>query len=398
MLAPSVALSDLWPADAMVVQRPADDSLDWLRSGSMWPDRSSATPISYAGRLPIVCHEAAVRPAALQLLRDSGLRLPSEILSYADFDGMCGVIAHQVQKGRRLGITYSSRWPLAAAEAYLNHPETLSDLNDKANLGSLLPPEAVPERRIVAPGELAHTLAAPGLSPPFVLKAASRLGSGGGADVLICRTQEDVQEAERKFARAERVVVEAFYDFTATWCVHFAIGADGVRFCGAAEQVCDAGGMYYGNWCGPDNIPGPEAIELGRHAALAGWSRGYRGFLGMDVGRTGAGRYVAFDLNFRNNGSTPQVVLGDAVADAWGTQVTRLGLGLRFGGPFDAMLDRLWAGHVRRELIPLLAFDTPRLEADTDPPPMCNVLLAGHTPEAVGAILADLGRAGFVLP
>ena len=40
MLTCSVSLSDLWPADAVLVQRPADDALDWLRKSHLWADRS----------------------------------------------------------------------------------------------------------------------------------------------------------------------------------------------------------------------------------------------------------------------------------------------------------------------------------------------------------------------
>jgi hypothetical protein len=393
MLAVAVALSDLWPGDAVVVQRVADDSLDWLRQTLMWADRSSAAPIPFVGGLPIVCHEAAVRPAAMQLLQDCGLRSPSEIVSYHDFEDMRGIVADQVGHGRRIGITYTSRRLLAPAEAYVNHPELVADVNDKANLASLLPPEAVLARCIVPRDALPATLEARRAGLPFVLKASSRLGSGGGSDVLICRSPDDLEAAEHKFAHAERVVIETFCDFAATWCLHFAVGDGGVVYCGAAQQICDERGTYHGNWCGPGPGPGDEAIEFARHAAQAGRSRGYRGFVGVDVGRTEAGRCFGFDLNFRNNGSTPQVVLRDAIADAWGATCTRLCIGVDFGGTFAAIIERLWAFHLRRELLPLLAFDM--AQHVSDPRPRCNLLVAGSTPEAVGATLGELRRVGF---
>jgi hypothetical protein len=62
------------------------------------------------------------------------------------------------------------------------------------------------------------------------------------------------------------------------------------------------------------------------------------------------------------------------------------------------MLERVWAGHVRRELIPLLAFDTPPAPAEPNPSPVCNVLVAPRTSEAVTRILAQLTQDGFAMP
>jgi hypothetical protein len=304
------------------------------------------------------------------------------------------LVSELARQGRKLGITYSSRQPFAPPEAYVNPPDLVAALNDKASLGDLLPPEAVPERRVVEHRDLARLLA--GQRFPIVLKASSRLGSGGGADVLICGAPADIGAAEAKFLRASRVVVERFYEFTASWCVHFALGPAGVRSCGVAQQVCDAAGTYQGNWCGSGFAAAQEAVDLARHAADAGWAQGYRGFLGVDVGRTAGGRHLGFDVNFRNNGSTPQVVLHDAIADAWDAPVTRLCLGVRFAGAFATMLERLSAAHARKELVPLLAFDTP--SAAEGEPPHCNVIVAGGTTGAVEAILTRLSRDGFTMP
>jgi hypothetical protein len=395
MLTCSVSLSDLWPADAVLVQRPADDALDWLRTSQMWADRSSAAPLTYTGQLPIICHDAAVRPAALQLLRHAGHHLPTQIIGYRDVAHMRHLVAQQVRQGRRLGISYGPRELLASADAHINAPDLIADLNDKANLDELLPPEAVPRRRVVDQRELARLLAR-GEQLPLVLKASTRLGSGAGADVLICRSAADLATAERKFQRASRVVVEAFHDFTATWCIHFALGAS-VRFCGVAQQVCDDAGTYQGNWCSPAHAPGMAAVDLVRHAADVGWSRGYRGFLGVDVGQTINGEYLAFDINFRNNGSTPQVVLHDAVVEQWGAPVTRLCVGIRFEGGFATMIERLGTGVDRRELVPLFAFDTPP-GPTAEASPMCSLLVVGQTARAVDAKLVELGHAGFVIP
>lgn len=391
-----VTLDLVWPRTAVVAHRPPDDSLDWIPRTLRAYDRSSAAPLPFAGRLPVICHEAAATPAALQLLRDCGLSLPAEIIPYRDDEHMRALVTREARRGRRIGIAYTSRRLLAPAESYVNDPHLHAALNDKANLARLLPPEAVPRRRIVEASELPDLLRDGRTRLPVVLKACSRLGSGAGCDVAICRSADDLEPARRRLASAERVVVEEFHDFAENWCLHFAIGEGGAMYCGAAEQVCDDAGTYQGNWCEQDGDPGPEAIELALHAARTGWSLGYRGFLGVDVGRTTGGRWLAFDLNFRVNGSTIQVLLRDSVAAAWGTAASRLCGGVRFRGPFAAMLDRLRAFHARRALVPLLAFDLERADpAERDP--VCHLLAVGRSRAAVGAVLAGLAEAGFEL-
>jgi len=58
------------------------------------------------------------------------------------------------------------------------------------------------------------------------------------------------------------------------------------------------------------------------------------------------------------------------------------------------MVEQLWSFHGRRALIPLLAFDTEQLGTE-DARPMCNVLVAGRTPDEVAAMLRELLLAGF---
>lgn len=394
MLQLPVTLGELWPAKAMLAARADDDSLGWLPQAPGWSDRSSAGPVCYAGSAAIVCHEGGVTPAALQLLASVGFRLPDEIIPYHDFAQMRRLVADQVRCGRRIAISYPGRALLAPAEAYVTHPDTIADLNDKASLATLLPAGGAPERRIVATAELPRALRSHRRGLPVVLKASTPLGNGGGVDVAICRTEEELKAGCERMATAERVVIERFYEFDRTWCLHFAASERGVAYCGAARQICDDAGTYHGNWCERDGGPGEEAIALGRHAALAGRALGYRGFLGVDVGRTADGRWLAFDLNFRNNGSTLQVLLRDTIADAWGAVTTRVCHGVTFDGTFDEMVEQLWTFNRRRKLVPSLAFDSVRL-GHADARPVCNVLLTGVSAEAVGGVVEELEEAGF---
>ncbi len=390
-----LSLADLWPAGAVVSVRPDDDAIDWLTPSRGWRERVAAVPLPLAGGLPVLCHEAGATPAALQLLRDCGLPVTSRVLTF-DGAGALPSIARLAAGGHRIGIGYPPRRLTAPREAYVTDPGTIAWLNDKANLGELLPPGGAPDREVVAPGQLGEALARRAGRRPLVLKAGTPLGTGAGRDVAICHTAADLDAGRRKLAGAERFVIEEHCGFTTTWCLNFAAGEAGVTYCGAAEQVCDAEGGYHGNWCEQGRGPAQEAIDLGRYAAIAGWVRGYRGFLGIDVGQAADGRWLAFDPNFRINGSTPQVLLGPGLADAWGATVTRLRYGIGFDGSFEEMLDRLHAFHRKRELVPILAFDTPRLGlADEPGAPVCGIVAAGTDRSAVEAVFSRLREAGF---
>jgi hypothetical protein len=231
---------------------------------------------------------------------------------------------------------------------------------------------------------------------PVILKAATRLGTGGGMDVAICRTAEDLTPAAEKLARAERIVVERLYAFPGTWCLHFAAADAGVVYLGATEQVCDDAGEYHGNWCDAAGGPDRACVEAARSAAEMGWQRGYRGFIGIDAGRAPDGRWLVFDLNFRTNGSTGQVLLRDSLATNWGARVTRLCIGVPFEGCYAAMVDALWALNRRRKIVPLSLCDSRMLDAE-DPRPVCSMLVAGASRAEVEAARADAGAAGFSL-
>lgn len=396
MLTLPVTLADLWPAEAVASARPDDDAVDWLSPSRGWRERSSTIPLVLSGRLPVLCHDAGAMPAALEFLEACGLAVTPRVVSFRDGPDLRASLGRLAGDGHRIGIAYAPRHLAAPPEAYVTDPGTFAALNDKAEFGELLPPGAAPAREVVRPGDLADALARRPWTLPLVLKAGTRLGSGAGRDVAVCRTPAEVEAARERLACAERIVIEEHCGFTTNWCLHFAASEAGVAYCGATEQVCDADGGYHGNWWEQGRTPDGAAIELARYAALAGWVRGFRGFLGIDVGQAADGRWLAYDPNFRINGSTIQALLGDLLADAWGAGCTRLRYGITFDGPFDEMLGRLHDFNRRRELVPILVFDTPQLGlTDENGAPVCGVIAAGASRPAVEAVFAGLREAGF---
>jgi hypothetical protein len=395
MFTPTATLEELWPDDAVAALRPFDDALRWLPSTRAWCERTSVAALEYLGNVPIIAHEAAMAPRALELLREVGIQVPDEILTYREPEEMQELVTDQVRRRRRIAVSHTGHRLWAPEEAYVTPPSVIATLNDKANLADFLPAEAVSARRTIETTKLAGALETLQAELPVVLKASTRLGHGGGIDVAVCRTPDDLTAAIKRMEGTERVVVEAYQEFFGTWCMAFRATSDGVRYFGSAQQVCGEDGAYYGNWCTSVG-PGASAIEFGLHAAREGWARGYRGVLGIDVGLTGAeGRPYVFDLNFRTNGSTGQVLLHEAINTGWGLSCTRACAGMRYDGSFDAMLDELYALLQGRLAVPWHAFDTTRLDMEDDQWPYASALAVGSERAEVQAMIDIMRQRGF---
>ena len=139
-LAIPITLGALWPRNAVIVQRPPDDALDWLPRTLSWYDRSSAAPLPLAGALPIICHEAAVTLPALtprrgELLWDVGAGAGSVAIEWMLTDptmravavekrleriGRRAAVDGRIGDRRRFGwphLCLVTRWPLPAVHA-----------------------------------------------------------------------------------------------------------------------------------------------------------------------------------------------------------------------------------------------------------------------------------------
>lgn len=400
---PAATLDGLWPDDAVAAFRPGDDAVRWLSPKRTWRERASMSAFEYAGSIPSIVHEAGVTPAGLELLRACGIQPPDELLPYRTTEEMRSLVEEQVRDGHRIGIGYTGRRSLAPSDAYVTPPDVIAELNDKAHLAEFLPAEAVPDRDVMEIEELRKRSGQLRSRVPLVLKASTRLGHGGGVDVRVCRSADDLEPAIDYLSDAERIVVEDYHDFHVTWCMSFGASDDGVTYFGAAQQVCDAAGRYYGNWCLPGG-PGERAIEFARHAARAGQARGYRGVLGIDVGlTTDGGRPFVFDLNFRTNGSTSLVLFHESIRARWEVAYTRVCAGLAFRGTFDRMLSELHSLFERRRVLPYQTFDTARLEPTVEEDeeellPACSLFVVAEDVEAVNATVRQLRDLGFESP
>lgn len=319
MLRPSLTLTDLTGPGHRLVMRASDRRGRWLPSHPVVRDGNAGGSLLVTGDMPYLTSAAVVTPRVRRIFGRAGLEIPGRIETFVDAGDYPARVLEFSEPGR-LFVQHIHAPDEIPGERYWVPPQLYSFLNNKANLAEVAPASSLPDRRIVAYRSL--TAAPPDL--PCVIKAVTDDSTGGGLDVVVCRTPEDLREAVVRFAGLERVVIEEFLEIETSFCLHFAVYRDDRRteYLGAVEQVCLAGGQYDGNWIDGEAVPA-EAIQAAQAAVENGARRGYYGFAGIDVAVT-AERACVIDLNFRFNGSSSALLLREAIRAERGDVAMRL--------------------------------------------------------------------------
>lgn len=326
----------------------------WLPEGRPVLDFMTGGQLSVIGSMTVVCAQAVATRRVLELLADIGLLLPDRIEVFDSAASYRSVLSRLGQQPKSVVMQHVHPADELPAAAYWIERDLLTFLNNKANLGRLVPEGHVPRRSLVPPATLSAEIRSERW--PVVIKAATDQSTGGGYDVRICKSRHELQEASRFFSTCPSVVVEEFLWMEKNLCVQFIATENGVHYLGTAEQVIDQHGRYNGNWLGADvRVPAP-VTELGRAIMERAAVLGYRGFAGFDIAVLADGRIAAFDLNFRVNASTAALLLLPALQEHRGNQVIHLRTWSPTGS-FEGLADVLRREADRGVLLPLSIFD-----------------------------------------
>ncbi|MEK7528892.1 MAG: ATP-grasp domain-containing protein [Patescibacteria group bacterium] len=182
-------------------------------------------------------------------------------------------------------------------------PELTNWLNDKATMSKYIPTEFLPRRHLSFKNGIEFAAFTGVLPLPCVVKLSS---SSSGDGVRICRTQEDVAQAQKTFGDLHGTVfIEEYIEAKHNFGIQFGISHDTTRkieIIGFNEQVIDkCGGFLGGIVRATSNIPAMKAI----HAALldkilpAVRALGWYGIGGIDVLVTQDDKIYFIDPNFR---------------------------------------------------------------------------------------------------
>lgn len=354
MILPTLTLSDVFGAGHVYNPSASFRSPGWLPTPRSVLDFLTGGQLSVVGQMTAVCHRRVSTERALDVLGDAGLAVPADLARYDSQESYRSLLVDLMRARRPIVLQHVHDEEELSPDACWVPPGLLRFLNNKANLGRLVPEDHVPEREVVSVDALVT-----GRTPhlPLVLKVATDLTTGGGCGVRICRSTADLVAAHQLFSSCSSVVVERFIEMTSNLCVQFVALADGeVRYLGTAAQVSDREGGYHGNWLDTVAEPPALAIDLGREIMGRGMGAGYRGFAGFDMGVDTAGQIWVFDLNLRLNGSTTGLLLLRAGFDQLGAPVMRT-RSWTAGVGFADLARAVRAATARGELLPFCLYD-----------------------------------------
>ncbi len=389
---PLMTMAEIYGKDLFYSPRIPSNMSDWLPQDEATIDSLTAGQLTIMGELPVLCARGVSTRAGLQLLETAGLPVPASCYQYADgqdyFDMLSGLIS---VLGSSVAVQHVHMCDDLPVESSWVRPDLLSFLNNKGNLAALVPERYLPGREVVSVRDL--TKKSRLKTFPLVFKAVTDQSSGGGCDVVICRSAEELPAIERLFSSCDQVVAEEYLDIGQNLCLNYAVFPTGeVTFLGAAEQVVDDRGNYLGNWIEKGLQVPDEAVEAGRQLAAEGFTRGFWGCVGIDVAVLNNGGICVYDLNFRVNGSTAALLLADSIFSATGSRVARL-CSMKSTISYEAMLEVAYRAIDDKIFLPLGSYD-PVAGGQKGAPSRLSGLVLGENRTDVGRHLDFLAKRG----
>lgn len=391
-LKPIQSLSQIYGSDVIYSPRASPNACTWLPHDEFILDGMTGGQVPVAGDMPVLCAAGASTPEGLQLLRDAGFDIPRVVFRYSTATDYLRKLKNLYKNKRKIALLHVHPASELPPEACWVKPETLSFLNNKANLATLVNPCHVPMRQMLMPSRLIAELLPHRF--PLVVKATTDESSGGGVDVVICRTSRDLKRAAALFQSCAHVVIEELLPIKRNLCLNYATTAEGIiNYLGCAEQVSDAQGKYQGNWIDATAIAPPLAIEIGIRVATAGFALGYYGCVGIDMAVLEDSRIMVFDLNFRVNGSTAALLLAESVHCTLGQTVLRF-RALQGSGTYRDVLNSSYAAIHKGVFLPLSSYD-PEVGGHPKTRPRMTGLILGKTREEVKKHEHELSAMGL---
>lgn len=377
---PLLTLQQIYGRGYVMVGRGSYHNSRWLPN-EISQDSSSGSLLTVAGDFPMVCHRDVRRDSCLALIQAAGLRTGTNLLSYKDADSYYELLDGLQQQGTSVVFNYAHLPNEFEVNQYWLKRELLLYLNNKRNLEELVPSRHVPSRKLIAIDEFMNGDHF-GFDYPYVVKAATDQPNGGGIEVVICRTSDDLEQAKKLFEGCSFVVAEQFLAIRKNFCIQFAQTIDGdLVYLGAAEQIITEQGKYAGNWMDVHDQPPAEAIELCKGVMRKAASLGYFGFAGIDTVITEDNGIYIIDLNFRQNGSTVALLYRNSLAREWDASVIKARK-WKSNRSFDECKLQIQSLIAEKRLLPLCIYN-PATQSEDNPIFVSGVLAGGSKDEVM---------------
>ncbi|MBW8639558.1 hypothetical protein K1W69_20365 [Hoeflea sp. WL0058] len=387
--------------DVFIAPRLMEEMSEWVIDDLNTIEFMTAGLVAVAGDMPMLVHESTMSPDSLSAMKDCGLSIGENVITYRDRQDYIGQVTAMAASGLKPVFQHANPPGLFEDCDPAIRDETIRFLNDKSNLGELAGPHNAPARRILDPFDEAAAL---GLKTPTVLKVATDKPNGGATDVAICRKKRHLPRAYKKFSSADRVIVEDYIQASANWSVRYEIlRAEPPRSSGHSTQICMRNGVHVGNLVRAEDAPPATVLDLARTIAEAGRERGYFGLAGFDILVDRNSRAWAIDLNFRMTSSSAFGYLFDALAEPRAMTCGRLAFCFIDHG-LSSFLVRCRPAFEAGWLVPVSTFD-PEFGVADPGQARCRMMIMGRDEddlvrnerrlEALGAELHPLRKPPF---
>ncbi|MDM5337017.1 ATP-grasp domain-containing protein [Fictibacillus enclensis] len=366
IIVPRYTFSEIYGPDLIFNPRPSFAHNKWIPDCPVKLDLLTGSQFAVMGDMPVICSRSVTTRQATDLYERAGLQLRFPMHYYSTEEDYRNLFKRLEDERKRMVVQHIHPEEEMSALNYWIDPKLVQYLNNKANLEELVPEGHAPKRVSTTAAKLHEHLEA--FSFPCVVKAATNEANAAGFDVFICRTDEDIQKAEKFFETCEGIVIEEYLEIEHNYCVQFACTFDEkLIYLGSTVQNIDENAKYKGNWVDEDSEPDSEVIKIGRRIMEEGCKRGYRGIAGFDIAVTPDGRKIAFDLNYRVNGSTAALLLKDSITEQLGKRVVKY-VSWKSSGGIEPLYDTVKQAIEDGYFVPLSIYngsESPYEDADT---------------------------------
>ena len=302
-----LTLDTLFPNEVIICPRTSTTSFAQSSTPTEMADRRALGFLSIVGSLGMLLHQRYWNDYTKELLKNSGLPFPENIICYKDpLDFRRKV--RKLSKDRSFSVSDYLDESELDSKAYSINRNLLSYIGDKANISNFVPHEYTPSYQIFSRKELESSSKSYYL--PSFIKTAGNIPSSGGEGVAYLRDKNSVFEFLKKHPKISTFVIQEAICSEENLCVQYAIfNSKEIEYLGFSNQRISEDGKYLGGWVNLGSQLNKNVAKITKATAELIAKSEYQGVLGIDVVVSSASkRPYVLDINPRVNASTSTVV------------------------------------------------------------------------------------------
>ena len=318
--------ADLFPAKTTMAPQSTLENIRWLGYDAFRLEIITGTTIAFMGDMPLICHKSVASTNCLEFIRFCGLHPPTRLQTYGTFEEGVALAQQSVSSGQRLAYFYPPPHALDFSENLVISSKFYGELNDKSRIPDFVDNKYLPNRRLV-PIDHLDTLINNYVGYPVYLKASLEGANGACFGVKYCYDELSWKEAINWFLNNDLLmnglVIEDAVDIVTCWCLGVSILDHQCTYLGGSIQLFNKPAEQTGNRIDPACPEPYEAVLIAMDISQRAQKMGFRSVAGFDIGIDAAGKLYVFDLNFRLNASTNQLILHESMTWRIGSHINQ---------------------------------------------------------------------------